>query len=226
MGEGSQPDGRQRLAAVVALVAGALALVAVMAFTLGSLGNVLLSLVGVAIAVTGGWYFVAHRGTPRVVAAVIALLGAGMALLALLAARSALWGLLIAGVLLAISVYGAQIATRTRVDSVTAAELGTAHPAAQHPVLIMNPWSGGGKVATFNLVDECRARGIEPVVLAEGDDLVAARRGRDRARRGRHRHGRRRRLAGPGGHRGHEARAAPCRDPGGDAQPPRTRPRP
>ncbi len=172
MGEGSQPDGRQRLAAVVALVAGALALVAVMAFTLGSLGNLLLSLVGAAIAVTGGWFFVAHRGSARVVAAVIALLGAGMALLALLAAGSALWALLIAGILVAVSVYGAQVATRTRVDSVTAAELGTSHPAAHHPVLIMNPWSGGGKVAKFNLVDECAARGIEPVVLAKGDDLV------------------------------------------------------
>lgn len=172
MAERSQPDGRQRRAAVVALVAGALALLAVVAFTFGSLGNVLLSLVGAAIAVTGGWYFVAHRGAARLVAVVLTLVGVGMALLALLAAGSALWALLIAGVLVAVSVYGAQVATGTRVDSVAAAELGTAHPAAQHPVLIMNPWSGGGKVGTFNLVQECAARGIEPVMLAKGDDLV------------------------------------------------------
>jgi diacylglycerol kinase family enzyme len=42
----------------------------------------------------------------------------------------------------------------------------------RHPVLIMNPWSGGGKVEKFNLVEECRSRGIEPVVLARGDDLL------------------------------------------------------
>jgi diacylglycerol kinase family enzyme len=42
----------------------------------------------------------------------------------------------------------------------------------KHPVLIMNPWSGGGKAERFGLVDECLARGIEPVVMQRGDDLV------------------------------------------------------
>jgi diacylglycerol kinase family enzyme len=36
----------------------------------------------------------------------------------------------------------------------------------------MNPKSGGGKVGRFNLVEEARRRGIEPVVLAPGDDLL------------------------------------------------------
>jgi diacylglycerol kinase family enzyme len=45
-------------------------------------------------------------------------------------------------------------------------------PAAR-PVLVMNPKSGGGKVGRFNLVDEAQRRGIEPVVLAPGDDLLA-----------------------------------------------------
>jgi diacylglycerol kinase family enzyme len=36
----------------------------------------------------------------------------------------------------------------------------------------MNPKSGGGKVERFNLVEEARRRGIEPVVLAPGDDLL------------------------------------------------------
>jgi diacylglycerol kinase family enzyme len=41
------------------------------------------------------------------------------------------------------------------------------------PVLIMNLKSGGGKAERFHLVDECRARGIRPVVLQPGDDLIA-----------------------------------------------------
>jgi diacylglycerol kinase family enzyme len=41
------------------------------------------------------------------------------------------------------------------------------------PVLIMNLKSGGGKAEQFHLVDECRARGIKPVVLRPGDDLIA-----------------------------------------------------
>jgi diacylglycerol kinase family enzyme len=43
---------------------------------------------------------------------------------------------------------------------------------AARPVLLMNPQSGGGKVERFGLVEEARRRGIEPVVLAPGDDLT------------------------------------------------------
>jgi diacylglycerol kinase family enzyme len=45
-------------------------------------------------------------------------------------------------------------------------------PPARHPVLIMNPMSGGGKVEKFDVARECRRRGIEPIVLSRGDDLV------------------------------------------------------
>jgi diacylglycerol kinase family enzyme len=48
-----------------------------------------------------------------------------------------------------------------------------ATPRPHHPVLIMNPWSGGGKVERFGLEQLCRDRGIEPVVLVRGSDLLA-----------------------------------------------------
>jgi diacylglycerol kinase family enzyme len=41
------------------------------------------------------------------------------------------------------------------------------------PVVIVNPRSGGGKAARFDLVAQCRARGIEPVTFEPGDDLTA-----------------------------------------------------
>ena len=44
-------------------------------------------------------------------------------------------------------------------------------PATRHGVVIMNPKSGGGKVARFNLVSEAQIRGIEAVLLEAGDDL-------------------------------------------------------
>ncbi|MET1011036.1 MAG: diacylglycerol kinase family protein, partial [Actinomycetota bacterium] len=50
---------------------------------------------------------------------------------------------------------------------------GTPVPPAKHGVLFMNLRSGGGKAERFHLVDECRARGIEPVVLEGGQDWVA-----------------------------------------------------
>ena len=42
-----------------------------------------------------------------------------------------------------------------------------------HPVLIVNPVSGGGKAQRYDLVGRCRAHGIEPVVMREGDDLAS-----------------------------------------------------
>jgi len=45
--------------------------------------------------------------------------------------------------------------------------------APQQPVLFINPASGGGKAARAGLADVARKRGIEPVVLAPGEDLEA-----------------------------------------------------
>lgn len=47
-----------------------------------------------------------------------------------------------------------------------------ASPSA-NPVLIVNPRSGGGKAVRSDLVAQCRARGIEPIVFEPGDDLSA-----------------------------------------------------
>ena len=41
------------------------------------------------------------------------------------------------------------------------------------PVVIVNPRSGGGKAARFDLVAQCRARAIDPIVFEPGDDLAA-----------------------------------------------------
>jgi diacylglycerol kinase family enzyme len=44
---------------------------------------------------------------------------------------------------------------------------------AERGALIMNLKSGGGKAERFDLVDACRRRGIRPIVLEPGDDLLA-----------------------------------------------------
>ena len=41
----------------------------------------------------------------------------------------------------------------------------------KHPVLICNPWSGGGKVDKFGLVDLANELGVETVMLDHGLDL-------------------------------------------------------
>ena len=54
---------------------------------------------------------------------------------------------------------------------------GTPAQAATHGALIMNLKSGGGKAERFHLVEECRKRGIEPIVLQPGEDLLELARG-------------------------------------------------
>lgn len=49
---------------------------------------------------------------------------------------------------------------------------GRAVPPAGDAVLLINPRSGGGTAERVGLVRECRARGIEPVVLGPGQDVV------------------------------------------------------
>ncbi len=40
-----------------------------------------------------------------------------------------------------------------------------------HPVLFINPRSGGGTAQHHDLAGQCRARGIEPILLERGEDL-------------------------------------------------------
>jgi hypothetical protein len=47
-----------------------------------------------------------------------------------------------------------------------------AAPALTHPVLFYNPKSGGGKAERFHVAREARARGVEPIELHFGEDLV------------------------------------------------------
>ena len=81
--------------------------------------------------------------------------------------------LLVRLVLLGVALVLARYALARDVRSLKRSETpGKPVPAARHGVLIMNLKSGGGKAEKFHLVDECRARGIEPVVLQRGDDLL------------------------------------------------------
>ena len=164
--------GGRRLEAILALATGALALLAVLAFMLSSFTHFAGALIGAGVAVTGGWVLAANRGTARIVGGVLAVVGVVVLVVAFLRAGQSLLALLVAVALGVVSAYFARRATRRQVTAVRAADLGAARPPAQHPVLIMNPKSGGGKVEKFNLVEECRARGIEPVVLSMGDDMV------------------------------------------------------
>ena len=95
------------------------------------------------------------------------------AVVAVVIAESAVWSLVWRLALLVLAVALARYALARDVRTLKAsATTGTPVPAAEHGVLIMNLKSGGGKAERFHLADECRRRGIEPVVLQPGDDLL------------------------------------------------------
>ncbi|MGB7982946.1 MAG: diacylglycerol kinase family protein [Candidatus Nanopelagicales bacterium] len=164
---------RRRGAAIVALITGALALIAVLALLLGHVAALLAGVLAAALAVTGGWYVLASRHLARILGGLVMIIGLALLAAAFVWAEGSPWALAVALGLGSASALLARRATQRHRQAMVAADLAPPRPPARHPVLIMNPKSGGGKVVKFDLVENCRARGIEPVVLAAGDDLVA-----------------------------------------------------
>jgi len=184
-GEVNRPTAGERVSAVAAL----LALIAAAALTLVGIAlhlvAILVVTIGLLICVTGGWYAVSRRGLIRMIALLVMAAALGGSIAGLFFAGIRWLLLLLIAVLAGLSVLAARHALR-RTDQALradAARLALPRP-PEHPVLIMNPRSGGGKAERFQLAAECRRRGIEPVLLEPGDDLRelaedAVRRGAD-----------------------------------------------
>jgi diacylglycerol kinase family enzyme len=106
------------------------------------------------------------RGRVAVVAA-FAVLG-GVAVLAT-SGTSSLTLAVVVGTIAITSVAG-MWALAAEIRSAVARRWSDTTPCRQG-VLLINPKSGGGKAERFSLEEECARRGIEPIVLAPGDDL-------------------------------------------------------
>ena len=152
----------RRVAAIVSLAlfvaAGFVVLSAVRSFPRGLIASLLLLL-----AFYAGWEAIRRRGIGRIVLEVLAVLLLVGTVVAIVRG-----GILAEVVLLAVVLVLASVAARAafRIH----VQLPTAVP-PQHPVVIWNPKSGGGKAAAAHLDVEARARGIEPIQLSPGDDL-------------------------------------------------------
>jgi diacylglycerol kinase family enzyme len=163
------PTWQQQLAAWLAYLALAAAAV-YMAVVLIRRWDVLLAgLAALAVMVVGAWVAVSRRGTTRLVALGVAVAALVVFTVVMLSSNSV--RVLVVGILLvAVSAAAARVALRP--PTIDRSVL-TSAPRPRHPVLIMNPRSGGGKVEKFELERRCRERGIEPIVLGKGSDLLA-----------------------------------------------------
>ena len=123
----------------------------------------------VAAAAFGAWQAILRRGRGRYV-----LFGGG-ALLLVAAVVVVVTGDRFGTGLIATALCILSVAFARRVFTVRVA-LPAAEP-PRHPIVVWNPRSGGGKAVANNLAREARARGIEPIELKPGDDLVELVRG-------------------------------------------------
>ena len=160
------PSPMRRAAAALALVALAAALLFLAVAAIHRWDILLVSVISLGVAVVGAWYVVSRRGAARAAAAALAVLALVVFVVVMVSSQSV--RVLVVGLgLAAVSVAAAGYALTA---GASAGHTERA-PRARHPVLLMNPRSGGGKVERFGLVDLCRQRGIEPYVLRPGDDL-------------------------------------------------------
>jgi diacylglycerol kinase family enzyme len=120
--------------------------------------------VGACAVLAGSYWFLANRGMIRWFALLLAV-GAPVLILVAFALRGVLWVAAVSVALMVCAVAAGRAA-------LTAGDQSAAMPAAlavrpQRPFLIMNPRSGGGKVAKFGLKDKAERLGAE-VVLIQG----------------------------------------------------------
>jgi diacylglycerol kinase family enzyme len=127
----------------------------------------------VSIGVGAAAYAITRTGIRRLAAAVLAVLALGTAITIQLVAIGGLLLLVLVVALVVIAAVATKYALGRDLASLKHGPTpGTPVGPAARPVLLMNPRSGGGKVERFNLVEEASRRGIEPVVLQPGDDLL------------------------------------------------------
>ncbi len=160
-----------RILAVVALASLVGAIVVLFVGSVANLGPLVLLIVGLVVAVLGGWDSLTRRGVVRVVSLVVLLVGIGVLIAGLIIADFSLLRTTALLVLALLSAVLARFALGKGAPPNQAGQEAT-RTSYLHPVLIMNLKSGGGKAERFHLEEECRHRNIEPIVLRPGDDML------------------------------------------------------
>jgi diacylglycerol kinase family enzyme len=153
----------RRLAALVALGGGALAIAGATYVFISDFPRGLIVVLCVLAALAAAWLGLLRRGPPRLVGLALAALLVALAVGTTISGGNG-WAL--AGVVVAFLAGVAGARTAFKPDR----SLPRAAP-PRHPVLFVNPWSGDGRAAREGLVEAARERDLETVVLERGQDL-------------------------------------------------------
>jgi diacylglycerol kinase family enzyme len=164
----------RRIAAILALITPvAMAVVAAVALA-GDVPVAVLAVGLVLLANAAIWFALTERGALRVLGAVVAVL-TGVGLIVVLATHwQGLLVLIVLLVLLALFGLAARYALGRTGEAAPGRTAAAVVPvgATGSAALIINLKSGGGKAERFDLAGEAQRRGIEPLVLKPGDDLL------------------------------------------------------
>jgi diacylglycerol kinase family enzyme len=168
------PGWRTRALALASLGFGLLLVLLLVAVVARNLVDLVVALLGLAVTVAGAWWGVTERMPRRAIGFVGAVIGVVVVAAAVIGAASdadqpvvRLVGL---GVLLVATVGLARAALVHDLHERDRRRPGPV-PRPQRPVLLCNPWSGGGKVEKFGLVALAEELGVEVVMLDHGLDL-------------------------------------------------------
>src|SRR5262245_58566867 len=154
--------GGSRAAAIGALVIGIAAFVLALIAAIQEFPQGLIVLGLVCLSGIVAWYGVLRRGLVRAAGLTMAVILLAVAVLLLIGDRALEVALIVGGLVVALACARAAMGGRADLPSA---------PAPEHPILVLNPRSGGGKAEQFSLEAEARARGIEPIELGPGQDL-------------------------------------------------------
>ena len=164
----------QRGLALASLGCGLLLAVAVVVFVIRGFSTLAVALVGLVITIGGGWWIITERMPRRLIGAAVAVLGVVVIGAAVVHAtpsadRPVLRVVLVVALLAATVALGRVALVRDIEERDRRRPTKVTRP--NHPVLICNPWSGGGKVEKFGLDVLARDMGVEVVMLDHGLDL-------------------------------------------------------
>jgi diacylglycerol kinase family enzyme len=134
----------------------------------GSPALLVLAVVGVCAVLAGGYWFLANRGVLRWLALVL-MIAAPVLILVAFAWQHLVWVAVVAVVLMMAAAAAARTALSTGGQNTAMPTVPAPRP--RRPFVIMNPRSGGGKVAKFGLKEKAENLGAE-VALLEGPGTV------------------------------------------------------
>lgn len=173
-GRSRKSSGRARALAIASLLAGVLLVIVVVGFLVRNAVDVVMGLVGLVLAIVGGWWVITQQSLRRLAGGLAVLLGAALISVGLLRAGDESWAsvlrLIVALLLVVVAIAAARTAFLVQLR--TSDRFATHRvDRPEHPVLLCNPWSGGGKVERFGLESLASTLGVETVRLDHDLDL-------------------------------------------------------